>query len=147
MTALALSPIHRAAGLSYIEVIVATLLLAVALVPMMEALAPGVQGSQIHRDRAEINFALAGKLETVLTQPFDDLDAEATAAGDYKTATSYSDVAATVPHQVFIWRYDVDDADGDGDVFTGGEDDILWLRVATTDGLIDLQTLISRYGD
>ena len=136
---------RRQAGLSYIEVLVATLLIAVALVPMMEALGPGLQGAQIHRERAEVHYALAGKLEEVLAQAFDDLDTAATAAGDYKISTSYSDLAAAVPHEVFIWRYDVDNADGDNDVFTGGEDDILWLRVATVDGLTDLQTLLSRY--
>ena len=135
----------RQTGLSYIEVLVATLLIAVALVPMMEALGPGLQGSQIHRERAEVHYALAGKLEEVLAQPFDDLDAAATAAGDYKIATSYSDLGAGIPHEVFIWRWDVDDADNDGDEFTGGEDDILWVRVATVDSLTDLQTLISRY--
>ncbi len=145
MTLLRPHRIRREAGLSYIEVLVATLLIAVALVPMMEALGPGLQGSQIHRNRAEVNFALSGKLETVLAESFDDLDAAATAAGSYKIATGYSDLAAAVPHEVFIWRYDVDNADGDGDVFTGGEDDILWLRVATADGLTDLQTLVSRY--
>ena len=135
----------REAGLSYIEVLVATLLIAVALVPMMEALGPGLQGAQIHRDQAGVHYALTGKLEEVLAQPFDDLDAAATAAGDYKIATSYSDTGAVVPHEVFIWRYDVDDSDGDGNVFTGGEDDILWVRVATIDASTDLQTLISRY--
>lgn len=132
-------------GLSYIEVLIATLLLAIALVPMMEALGPGLQGAQIHRDRAEVNFALKGKLEEVLAQPFDDLDAAATAAGDYKIPTSYSDAGAAVPHDVFIWRYDVDNSDADGNQFTGGESDILWLRVATADGLAELQTLLSRY--
>jgi len=135
----------RQSGLSYIEVLVATLLIAVALVPMMEALGPGLQGSEIHRERAEVHFALTGKLEAVLAQPFDDLDAAAAAAGDYKIATSYSDLAAAVPHEVFIWRYDVDNADNDNNEFTGGEDDILWVRVATVDALTDLQTLISRY--
>ncbi len=145
MNAIIRYPLRRAAGLSYIEVLVATLLIAIALVPMMDALGPGLQGARIHRDQAEVHYALAGKLETVLAQAFDDLDAAASAAGDYKIATSYSDPGATVPHEVFIWRYDVDDADGDGDVFTGGEDDILWIRVATTDAATDLQTLRSRY--
>lgn len=135
----------RQSGISYIEVIVATLLITIALVPMMDALGPGLQGSQIHRDRAEVNFALAGKLEAVLAEPFDELDAAAAAAGDFKVATTYSDVGARVPHEVFIWRWDVDDADADDDGFTGGEDDILWVRVATVDGLTELQTLISRY--
>lgn len=137
--------LRRQVGLSYVEVLVATLLIAVALVPMMEALGPGLQGAQVHRDRAEVHFVLAGKLEAVLAEPFGDLDAAATAAGDYKLPTSYSDAAAAVPHEVFIWRYDVDDADGDNNEFTGGEDDILWIRVATTDSAIDLQTLLSRY--
>ena len=133
------------AGLSYIEVLVATLLIAIALVPMMEALGPGLQGAQIHRDRADVHYALTGKLEEVLAQSFDDLDAAATAAGDYKIPTSYSDAGAAVPHEVFIWRYDVDNVDFDNDEFTGGEDDILWVRIATTDSLTDLQTLVSRY--
>ncbi len=60
-------------------------------------------------------------------------------------ATTYSDLAASVPHEVFVWRWDVDNADADDDPFTGGEDDILWVRVATVDGLTELQTLISRY--
>ncbi len=137
--------IYREVGLSYIEVLVATLLIAVALVPMMDALGPGLQGAQIHRDQAGVHYALTGKLEEVLAQPFDDLDAAATAAGDYKIATSYSDLGASIPHEVFIWRWDVDNADSDNDEFTGGEDDILWVRVATADSLTDLQTLISRY--
>ncbi len=136
---------RREAGLSYVEVLVATLLIAIALVPMLDAFGPGLQGAQIHRQQAEAHFALAGKLEQVLSESFVDLDAAATAAGDYKLPTSYSDPAAAVPHDVFIWRYDVDDADGDNDAFTGGEDDILWVRVATADGSVDLQTLISRY--
>ena len=135
----------REAGLGYIEVLVATLLIAVALVPMMEALGPGLQGAQIHRDRAEINFVLTGKLEQVLAESFADLDAAASKAGDFKIPTVYSDTGASVPHEVFIWRWDADNADADDDGLTGGEDDLLWVRVATTDGLTEMQTLISRY--
>ena len=57
----------------------------------------------------------------------------------------YSDLGATVPHQLFIWRYDIDDADNDGDVYTGGESDILWLRIASVDGSYSIQTLLSPY--
>ena len=135
----------RQSGISYIEVLVATVLVALALVPMIEALGPGLRGSDIHRDRAEVNFVLQGKLEQVLAESFDDLDAAASKAGDFKVATTYSDPAAAVPHEVFIWRWDVDNADADDDQFTGGEDDILWIRVATVDELVELQTLISRY--
>ncbi len=135
----------RMEGLSYVEVLVATLLIAVALVPMLEALQPGIQGAGIHRNQTEVQFALRGTMERVLAEPFESLDEEATAAGASTTSTTYSDLAATVPHEVFIWRWDVDNADADDDGFTGGEDDILWIRVATQDGLTDLTTLISRY--
>jgi len=52
----------RQTGLSYIEVLVATLLIAVALVPMMEALGPGLQGSEIHRERADRESAAGRRL-------------------------------------------------------------------------------------
>ena len=134
----------RQAGLSYMEGLVATALIALPLIPRLDSLKPGLQGSQIHRQKAEVHFALKGKMEQVLAENFHDLDAAATAAGTYTTATSYSDTGASVPHEVFIWRWDADNADADGDSFTGGEDDLLWVRVATTDGSTELQTLVAR---
>jgi Tfp pilus assembly protein PilV len=135
----------RQSGVSYVEILIATLLITIALVPMMEALQPGLQGTQVNRQQSEQHFALKGKLESVLAEPFTDLDAAATAAGAATIATSYSDPGATVPHQLFIWRYDVDDADNDGDVFTGGESDLLWLRITSVDGSYSIQTLLSPY--
>ena len=135
----------RQSGVSYVEVLIAVLLITIALVPMMEALQPGLQGSQLIRQQSERHFALKGKLESVLAEAFTDLDAAATAAGAATIATSYSDLGASVPHQLFIWRYDIDDADNDGDVFTGGESDLLWLRIASVDGSYSIQTLLSPY--
>jgi len=133
----------KQAGFSYMEVLVATALIAMTLVPMLDSLTPGLQGSAIHREKAEVHFVLKGKMEQVLAQNFHDLDAAATAAGTYKTPTSYSDTGASVPHEVFIWRWDADNADKDDVGFTGGEDDLLWVRVATTDGQAELQTLVA----
>ena len=135
----------RQSGLSYVEVLVATLLIAIALVPMMESLQPGLQGSEIQRRQSAVHFALRGKLESVLAEPFASLDAAASVAGSHTAATSYSDLAATVPHEVFIWRYDVDNADNDDDPYTGGESDMLWLRIASVDGDFSIQTLLSPY--
>ena len=136
---------RRQTGLSYVEVLVATVLVAVALVPMIDALGPGVQGARLHREQAEVHYALAGKLEQVLAEPFADLDAAAAAAGAPGNPSGYSDLAAAVPHSVYLWRYDVDDADGDGDVFSGGEPDLLWVRVETADGSRGLESLVSGY--
>ncbi len=137
--------VSRQAGLSYVEVLVATLLIAIALVPMLESLQPGLQGSEIQQQQSRVHFALRGKLETVLAEPFASLDAAATAAGSHSAASSYSDLAAAVPHEVFIWRYDVDNADNDDDPYTGGEADLLWLSIASEDGTFRIQTLLSPY--
>ena len=137
---------YRQQGLSYVEVLIATLLIALALVPAMDALQPGIKGAALHKEGAEFHYALVGRLEEVLSEPFDDLDAAATAAGDYTNPTTYSDGGgAAVARNVFLWRYDVDDSDGDGDQFTGGEADLLWVRVALADGSQALETLIGNH--
>ena len=136
---------RRQTGLSYVEVLVVSALIAIALVPMLESLQPGLQGGEISREQSESHYALRGKLESVLAEPFASLDAAATAAGAHTAATSYSDPAAPVPHEVFIWRYDVDNADNDNDPYTGGESDMLWLRITSLDGSFSIQTLYSPY--
>lgn len=136
---------NRQSGLSYVEVLLATLLISLTLVPMMESLQPGLQATAWHEQQSEIHYALTGTMETLLAEPFADLDAAAAAAGDASTATSYSNLLAAVPYAVFISRYDVDNADADGDPLTGGESDILWLRVVAVTGGEAYTTLLSRY--
>ena len=136
--------ISRQSGLSYVEVLVAVIFLAVALVPMMNAFGPGIQGATEQRQTIETHYIVLGVLETVLAEPFTELDDAAAAAGAHTAATRYSD-DTPIPYQVFIWRYDSDDADDDNDRFTGGEDDLLWIKVETEDGRYALQTLHSNY--
>ena len=132
-------------AISYLEVLIATIIIAISLVPALDAMRPGIDGANLHQERSRITFTLQGKLEQVLAEPFTRLQEAATAAGSETTETSYSDAGAIVPHAVFIWPYDVDDADGDGDVFTGGENDVLWIRVAVSDNSHSLETLITPY--
>ena len=54
------------AGLSYIEVLLATALIAITLVPAMEALTPALQGAAIHESQSAQQFHLAARLETLL---------------------------------------------------------------------------------
>ncbi len=132
-------------AISYLEVLIATVIIAISLVPALDAMKPGIDGSNLHQDRTRITFILKGKLERVLAEPFTRLQAAATAAGSETTETSYSDAGAIVPHAVYIWPYDADNADGDDDVFTGGEDDLLWIRVVATGDNQALETLVSPY--
>ena len=59
------------AGFSYVEVLIATMLIAVCLVPALEALHTGLLGSGIHRDSVEEHYHLQAKLEEMLAQPID----------------------------------------------------------------------------
>ena len=131
------------AGIAYIEILLAILLITVTLVPALEALQPGVNGSGIHEDRLADHYQLTGRLEELLIQSYSALDDAATAAGDRFTPTTYSDVVTQpdgrqLTRNVFLSRYDIDNADADNDPFTGIDHGLLWVRVefaGTADGM------------
>ena len=130
-------------GIAYIEILLAILLIVMTLVPALEALQPGLDGAGIHEDRLADHYQLAGRLEELLAEPYGDLDDAATAAGDRFTPTTYSDVVTQpdgrqLTRNVFLSRYDIDNADADNDPFTGIDDGLLWVRVefaGTADGM------------
>ncbi|MEE9279935.1 MAG: hypothetical protein V3V67_07145 [Myxococcota bacterium] len=115
-------------GFSYAEILLATLLLSVSLLPAVEALRSGLQGSQVNESLTLAQVRLRSKMEEVLAQPFSALaGAESAAAG---AASAYSDAVGTPDRRlVFLARYDGDDADGDGDTATGTDPGLLHVRV------------------
>lgn len=116
-------------GFSYIEVLVATAILAIALIPAMDALQNALQTSSAQNEITSDGRYLQSLYEEVLAQRFSDLDAAALAAGSPTTATSYSDAVSANPRRIiYIARYDADDADADGDPFSGVESNVLWVR-------------------
>jgi len=138
----------RMAGFFYIEVLVAVALIALALVPAMDALIPGIAGSAIHEARAEDHYQLTGKLEQVLAEPVANLDIAAAAAGNPATPTSYSDDVATsagrrIKRNVFLSRYDGDNADADNNPFTGTDEGLLWVRVTIAGSGAVIESLVS----
>lgn len=140
----------RMSGLSYIEVLIAVVLIMIALVPALDALIPGLAGSGIHESIAEDHYQLTGKLEQVLAEPFGRLNSAANAAGGPTTLTTYSDdVTYTdgrqIERNVFISRYDGDNADADNDPFTGTDDGLLWVRVAIPGTGMSIESLVSEY--
>jgi len=135
------------AGLTYVEVLIATVLMVVALVPAIDALRPAIQGSGIHQSETVLHYHLTSGLEDVLAAPFDSLDTEAQALGD-PTAISplFSDTAGTTDRRlVFLSRYDADNADGDNDAFTGTDEGLIWVRVEVETTSHALETLVSTY--
>jgi len=134
-------------GLTYVEVLIATVLVVVALVPAIDALRPAIQGSGIHQSETALHYHLTGGLEDVLAAPFFTLDTEAQALGD-PTAISapFSDTAGSANRRlVFLSRYDADNADGDNDQFTGTDEGLIWVRVEVETTSHALETLVSHY--
>ena len=143
-------PITRMAGFSYVEVLIAVSLVAITLVPAIDALIPGITGSSIHESYNEDLHQLTAKLEYVIAEPFADLDAAATAAGNPTTATSYSDVytyadGRQITRNVFLSRYDGDNADLNNNPFDGTDEGLIWARVEITNTAFNVESLISNY--
>ena len=133
------------AGLSYIEVLVATVLVVVALVPAMDALRSSVTGSQIHQSETENAQRLQTKMEEVLAQPFGTLYAQTytpTPASELNKSTVANTVLSDPPGAgrriVVLYRYD-------GIALTDSDSGLLRIKVAYEAGDASLETLRSRW--
>lgn len=137
---------HNQRGFGYIEALVAVVLLAVALVPALDALgnitrtAPPADGDD------DLWMAVSNKLNQVSGSRFDDLDFVATYLDSPTTpSTTYSDPSDSVPPvQVYVSRYDGDNADGDNNAFTGTDADLIWVRAAINGTPVEMTTLVTR---
>jgi len=126
---------RRRGGFSYVEVLVATTLLALVLVPALEALEIGVRGAAVHENHAVLHYHAVAKLEEVLAQPFVDLALEEQAAGG--GASAYSDAPGSPNRRlVFLLGYD-----GNGDSVP--DPGLLLVRVEIESTAHVLRTLTS----
>ncbi len=132
----------RQSGLTLVEVLVSVVLLAIVLVPAIAALQTGIVGTDIHGDIATSQFRVASRLEELIVEPFGDLEA---AAGGPTVPSNYSEAEGTPGRLVvYLSRYDGDDADNDGDPFTGADAGLLWIRVDIEGSVHSLQTVRAR---
>lgn len=140
---------RRQSGLSYTEVLVATALIALLLTPALEALNTGLNSVRARRTLGEEQHLLRAKLDDVLALPFATLDAAAQAAGGATTATSLSDTVTlsdggSLARQVYLSRYDGDNADADGNPFTGTDAGLIWARVTIPGTALAAETLTAQ---
>lgn len=145
----------RLTGLTYVEVLIATSLIAVALVPALEALHTGLLGTEIYQSTSTEHYAATAKMEELLAEPYGALVSAAATAGDQLTQSNYSDAPATLNRRlVFLGLYDADNADGDNDLFTvldsnlDGDNDpftgfagLVWVRVEIEGSVTALESL------
>ena len=141
---------RRIAGFSYMEVLIATALIAISLVPAMEALSTGSKGNTFHENYATDHYYLSAKLEDVLAEPFTRLDEAAAATGNPNTPTSYSDTVTItdgriLTRQVYLSRYDGDNADGNNNFFDGTDEGLLWVRVEIEETGLSMEQLTNVY--
>lgn len=139
-----MSRAHQA-GLTLVEVLVATVLLAILLIPAISALQTSAVGADVHRDLATDHYRLTSRMEELLAEPFAGLEEAALAVGSPTVETSYSEASGTPGRLiVYLSQCDGDNADNDGDLFTGTDDGILWIRVEAENTVHNLQTVRAR---
>src|SRR6266446_5599851 len=95
-------------GFSYVEILLSVVLLAVLLVPALQALQTGIAGGQ-NPSLAARQLALRDKMGQVLAKPFADLYAQTYLAGGNTTSANgpFSDpVGASGRRIVVLYRYD-----------------------------------------
>lgn len=130
------------AGLTLVEVLVSLALVAVVLVPAIQALQTGVTGAAVHGYVSTSHYRLTSRLEELLAEPFGNLSDAAIAAGTPTVASAYSEPAGPTGRLlVYLSFYDGDNADADGDPFTGTDPDLLWIRVDIEGSVQSLQTI------
>ncbi len=144
MSASAFKP-RRQAGVSYIEVLIATALIAISLVPMTNAMRDAIGASAAHEDTAIQQLHMLAKMEDVLAQAFSTLETAATEAGSASVPTRYSDLDGSENRRlVYLSLYDGDNADSDDDPFTGVDAGLLWIRTEIEGTLMSVESLVSQ---
>ncbi|BDI04694.1 hypothetical protein [Sphaerotilus microaerophilus] len=132
---------RRIGGLAYVEVLVALVLVASALVPALEALQSSVRGGPVLTSAAGRDALLRAKMEEVLSLPFETLNAETFLAGGNTTvsvSSALSDAAGADRRVVILYR-------SDGSALSAADTGLVRVRVAYEAGGLALETMKSRW--
>jgi len=131
----------RQRGLTYVEALVATVIMAVCLAPALTALHDGVRAAGTQRAHTVNQQRVKTRMEEVLANTFATLDAAAMAAGNSPSVTvvTYSDPPGTADRLlVTLYRYD-------GAAATASDTGLLWVKTAIEGSALELNTLKSRW--
>ena len=132
-------------GFTYAEVLLATILIAITLVPALEALSGGLGGVAVARGSNELSLRASSRMEEVMSLDWATLDSAALAAGSATTPTSLSDGVSVLDRRlVYLAHYDGDNADADNDPFTGADADLIWVKVSIENAGHELSSLVAR---
>lgn len=136
------SAARYARGISYVEVVVATAVLAIGLVPALDALQAGIVGGAVHASEIQTSQRLRDKMEEVLARPFGNLYALTYATGgNQPTAVQaeLSDPTGSAGRRI-VNLYRVDAASP-----SSADTGLLRIRVAYESGAGAIETLKGRW--
>jgi hypothetical protein len=137
--------LERQTGVTYIEVLIASILIVISLVPMTDAVRGAIDGSFEHEEAVVQHLQLTAILEDVLTEPFSSLEEAAITAAGSTVPTSYSDnVGSDNRRLIYLSLYDGDNADSDDDPFTGVDQGLMWIKVEIEGTLLSIESLVSK---
>ena len=137
---------NREQGFTYVEVIVAVILMSLALIPALNAIKQSTAVSKGQQSLIANTYAVFSKMEYILAQPYESLSQAAIAAGGATNPSSYSDPVATPGRRlVFLALYDGDNADGDNQPLTGGDPGLLWVKVELEGEDMAMESLASQF--
>lgn len=150
-------------GLSYVEVLLSLIILAVAIVPATESIRTGMQTAVVHEDVITYHYSLLSKMQEIKSLQFSQLLNAADSSGSHVTPSEYSDAIGEEPRRlVYLSFYDADNSDADSDVFTildGNADgdnnpyttldsepsiSVLWISIEHENSTGPIQTLVMR---
>lgn len=135
---------RRQYGINYVEVMIATVLLAICLVPALDSVTDAIasRGVAASTTRNDI-LCVKSHLELVSADPYSALLSAATATGSMAVASSYSALAtASCPAlQVYLGRYDADNA---ASPYVMTDTGLVMIKVAIQDNSIVLSALATR---
>ena len=132
---------HDQRGLSYVEVLIAVVIVAVCLAPATDALREGLRAAGMQSTHTVNQQRLKTRIEEVLANHFVTLDDAAMAAGNNPAATvaAYTDAAGSADRLlVTLYRYD-------GSAATASDTGLLWVKAAIEGSNLQLDTLKSRW--
>lgn len=140
-------------GFSYVEVLIAMFIIAIAIVPAMEALQSGIKGAGVHQQSSKYHYALLGRMETMMAESYVNLLTAAQTAGSSTTASSYSDPSGQADRIViYLSLYDADadpfviadpNNDADNNLYTGDTANLLWIKVQLENTAYSFESLRS----
>jgi hypothetical protein len=145
MRLLTLGTVRRQTGVTYVEVLIASVLIVISLVPMTNAVRSAIDGSAAHEEAAVQQLHLTAILEDVMAEPFSSLEAAAVVAGGTAVPSLFSDSDGSGNRRlIYLALYDGDNADGDDDPFTGGDAGLIWIRAEIEGTLLSIESLVSK---